>query len=209
MKICSKCKEKKDLSEFNKNHKNKDGYYPWCKICKKEQDNIYYQANKQKLIIINTKWTKNNKQKRLKLDKKWRINNVEKIKDINKKYRKNNPHYKIRNLWHNLKRKNFNITNKKDDYYIMVKQHIESQFIEGMNWSNIEIDHKIPVTWFKNETSSDIINNLNNLQPLYINDNRTKFNKTSSPITLNFYIMVKQHIKEKYIERIHIENKIN
>jgi hypothetical protein len=208
MKICKKCGIEKSLDSFYKHKLSKDGAQHICKLCKKEEDFIYYQNNKDHLQNINKNWSKKNKERRKESDENWRKNNKDKIKEINKKYRKNNPHYKIRNIFHNLKNKNFNIISEKTQLFI-IKDHIENQFTEEMNWSNIEIDHKIPVTWFKNETSSDIINNLNNLQPLYINDNRTKFNKTSSPITLNFYIIVKQHIKEKYIERIHIENKIN
>jgi len=35
MKICSKCNIKKPLSMFDKNKRNKDGYYGMCKECRK------------------------------------------------------------------------------------------------------------------------------------------------------------------------------
>jgi ribosomal protein L37AE/L43A len=32
-KICTKCKQEKSVSQFPKEKKRKDGYYPWCKPC--------------------------------------------------------------------------------------------------------------------------------------------------------------------------------
>jgi hypothetical protein len=58
MKTCSKCKIEKDLSEFTKHKKSKDGFYCQCKPCKKE-------------------WKVNNKDKANKKNKQYR----EKIKD--------------------------------------------------------------------------------------------------------------------------------
>lgn len=33
IKICSRCKQEKDISEFNKEKKNKDGLYVYCRDC--------------------------------------------------------------------------------------------------------------------------------------------------------------------------------
>ncbi len=41
MKICSKCKEEKVLSEFNKAKKNKDGHRPECRTCQAIQAKKY------------------------------------------------------------------------------------------------------------------------------------------------------------------------
>ena len=84
----------------------------------------------------------------------------------------------------------------------IIKNHIESQFVNNMNWSNIEIDHKIPVTWFEIETPSNIINDLDNLHPLLIEDNRNKLNKYNSPITQHYYNKIIKHIKPIYKEQI-------
>jgi hypothetical protein len=204
MKVCNTCKQEKELIEFCNNQNTLDGKNRICKSCKRELDKQHFIKNKERLIKINTEWTHNNREKRLKIDKIWRKNNKDKIKDINKKYRTNNPHYKIRNLWHNLKRKNFIMGNKQDEYFNIIKSHIEIQFIEGMNWKNIEIDHKIPITWFKKDTPSCIINDLDNLHPLLVQDNRNKSNKYNTPITQQHYNKIITFIKPRYEERIEI-----
>ena len=45
MKICRRCLVEKELSEFHKDLKNKDGYKFTCKECCKLQDRKYYTNN--------------------------------------------------------------------------------------------------------------------------------------------------------------------
>jgi hypothetical protein len=53
-----------------------------------------------------------------------------------------------------------------------------------MSWDNYsrtkgcwEIDHKIPVSSFEWNTKASLINSLDNLQPMWVTDNRKKSNK--------------------------------
>lgn len=46
MKICTKCKKEKELTEFTKLKTSKDGFYSWCKECKKDYDVKYRQTDK-------------------------------------------------------------------------------------------------------------------------------------------------------------------
>jgi hypothetical protein len=57
-KICSKCKEDKLLSEFVKDKKRKDGYYPQCKICRKE----HYKINKEQILAQHAEYREANKE---------------------------------------------------------------------------------------------------------------------------------------------------
>jgi hypothetical protein len=50
MKICNKCKQKKELIEFNKNKYVKDGYQSWCKICVKEKSKEHYLNNIENIL---------------------------------------------------------------------------------------------------------------------------------------------------------------
>ena len=45
-KICSKCELEKEVSEFTKNKRKKDGYNSYCKECNKTYQQGHYQRNK-------------------------------------------------------------------------------------------------------------------------------------------------------------------
>lgn len=45
------------------------------------------------------------------------------------------------------------------------------------NWQSEEIDHKLPVSSFDKDTLPSIVNALDNLQPLWQSENRSKYNK--------------------------------
>jgi outer membrane receptor for monomeric catechols len=63
---------------------------------------------------------------------------------------------------------------------IKLKQRIEIQFKNGMSWDNYgkwHIDHKKPISKFKEGTNINIINALSNLQPLWAKENLSKGNK--------------------------------
>jgi len=72
-KICSKCKEEKDLSEFYKHKKNKDGYWYACKACKAGRSKKYREKNKESIRVKK---------------KKYREDNLEIISKKNKAYKK-------------------------------------------------------------------------------------------------------------------------
>lgn len=65
-----------------------------------------------------------------------------------------------------------------------LKEHLECRFKSGMTWENYGncdgqwcIDHIFPVSKFPLGTSAKIINALDNLQPLWADENRRKHNK--------------------------------
>ena len=47
MKICTRCRKEKDVSEFNKNKSKSDGLCRVCKECNKELLKDHYQRNKE------------------------------------------------------------------------------------------------------------------------------------------------------------------
>ncbi len=50
MKSCSKCKIFKNFEEFSRSISNKDGFQFQCKSCCKENNRIYYEENKEKIV---------------------------------------------------------------------------------------------------------------------------------------------------------------
>lgn len=48
MKICSKCRELKDICDFGKRSTNKDGLNYYCKLCEKIKSKGYREANRER-----------------------------------------------------------------------------------------------------------------------------------------------------------------
>lgn len=105
---------------------------------------------------------------------------------VSKNYNKRHPHiYAWRNVLRGtlqrLKKKKIDHTIKLLGYSAeQLKIHIETQFTDGMSWDNYgkwHVDHKKAVTNFHPDTPMNIVNALDNLQPLWAIDNLQKGNK--------------------------------
>jgi len=189
MKICNKCKILKDFSEFHKGS-TKDGYQYRCKLCKKK----YAEENKDLENLRKTKWRLENPNK-VKISKnKYYQNNKIKERTRNSKYhinkRKEDPIFRLScnirtRIYYFLKGRNIKKTNKTYDLIgcspILLKEHIENQFTEGMSWDlvgeRIHIDHIIPLSSAKNEEELFKLFHYTNLQPLWAKDNLKKGKK--------------------------------
>lgn len=55
MKKCSKCKETKELSSFNKHSARKDGLQTFCRDCERMRKKKYYQEHPEKFLKYNQK----------------------------------------------------------------------------------------------------------------------------------------------------------
>ena len=272
MKVCSKCNIKKELNEFGKDKKTKDGLYYCCKLCRKleseqyykqnkkkinkmckqyyeqnkdkrieqvkqyckqnkekkleynkqyckqnkekiaKQQKQYYEQNKEKKLKRNKQYCKQNKEKILKYGKQYRKQNKEKLLEQKKQYYKQNieeiskyrkgyrkqryqldPYFKFvnnlrRRILSGIKAQN---ANKLAASNILLgcsfkkcRQHLESLFLEGMNWDNHgmfgwHIDHIIPCSSFDLTIPEEQKKcfHYTNLQPLWAKDNISKGNK--------------------------------
>ena len=88
-KICSKCKEEKDICEFYNNKSTFDKKRPECKLCSNKQSMSYNQKNKGNLKNIKEKYVINNKEKVKESKKKWFDKNL----DYKKEYYNKNIDY--------------------------------------------------------------------------------------------------------------------
>ena len=72
-KICSKCKKKKDLSEFSKDSYQKNGLRCWCRECCKKRREKYYSVpeNKAKLVQQVLKSREHHKEQYRELQRKY------------------------------------------------------------------------------------------------------------------------------------------
>jgi hypothetical protein len=166
---------------------------------RKKYDKEYYDKNKDKILNNKKIYHKENKENILVkkkiyrdkpeskiIQKEYRVNNRKHINELQSKYRKENPHIIA---WRSvLYRVIKQFDTKKEQHTIDMlgysakdlKQYMESLFVEGMTWANHgewEIDHITPVSSFSDDTPLYIVNALTNLQPLWKDENREKFNK--------------------------------
>jgi hypothetical protein len=89
-KICCRCKEEKELDQFNKNRSRNDGFNSSCKVCDKESKSKSYKINQEKILKNNSRWRHENAEIIKERAAKYRQENAEIIKERKAKYRQEN-----------------------------------------------------------------------------------------------------------------------
>lgn len=203
-KICSKCREVKNICEFGKDKTRKGGYSYLCKSCLIEKSFIYKKNNREKVLNGYKDYHKKNGEKIKESRKEYVKNNQDKISEYKKKYYSDNKEYFLN--WEREKRKSdplfklsgnmrkrinsfvkLNKFAKKTKTFdligcdpISLKDFLEKKFIEGMCWGNYgewHIDHIMPLSSAKTEEEVYKLCHYTNLQPLWAIDNLKKGNK--------------------------------
>jgi hypothetical protein len=199
-KVCSKCKEEKELCEFNKMSKVKCGVRSYCRECQRVESKKYKSQNKEKIKEYNHKWNSENKKYYQDYRKVWEVENYEKVLAKRKRFWDNNPGY-INEYLKNRRREDilFALLEKMRhsvNRYLKykskrtseivgcspqeLKEHLENKFVSGMSWENgaeWHIDHIIPLSSAKTEEELYKLCHYTNLQPLWAEDNQEKSNK--------------------------------
>ncbi len=209
MKVCTKCGINHPLNNFNYRKESSDNLTSWCKNClsiknkKWAIDNKDYLSEKRKRLRQENpekyknafkEWYDKNSESQRKRANNYRIENPEKVKQRFKKWaynkRKNDTEYKIlttlRNRINNvIKRQNgekaFSVIELTGCTVKELKQHLENQFRDGMDWDNHStkgwhIDHIIPCCKFDltNPEEQKKCFHYTNLQPLWWYENLEK-----------------------------------
>lgn len=185
--ICKKCFNEKDtIRRTTKEYKEKKVQY----------DSTYYDKNKEKILERKIEYHIENREEILQTKKEYRKNNKDKIKiyfDNNKhKIRESQQRYRNRHphiiAWRNIIHRTLRYLETVKEGHtedilgyssVQLKHRIEKQFVEGMSWENYgewEIDHIKPLTSFDKDTEPSVVNSLDNLQPLWKEDNIAKYN---------------------------------
>lgn len=176
MKQCTKCKQWKDESEFNKRKDSKDGLRTECKICQRDYNKNYYKTPEGKQKHLD--YMNSHKDYYMNFEKNYASRRSE-------LYRQNKLNkYISLNLCHSIKNsRNFDLISSYLNFtYEQFYQHLESQFTSKMSWSNYgiywEIDHIIPQNVFSISSPNDhdfkICWSLMNLRPLEKSLNRQR-----------------------------------
>jgi hypothetical protein len=186
-KFCKFCNQLQPTNNFNKHKACLLGLSNKCKTCVKLYRKQYNKDNIDTILEYN----------------------IEYNKTYNPQWDKKNPHIVFwRSLVSRYSKSN-NYTKKDKTEMILgysnltFKTHIENQFKNDMTWENIHIDHKIPLSWFKNNTPISIVNNLSNLHPLFAFDNISKLNRFSHKVDKQYLGKCKKFINKKYLDKIH------
>ena len=201
-KRCSKCREQKQIDEFCKEKKSKDGHRHWCKPCMNAYLKIYRAAHKEEA-------------------KRYRKDNADKMKAYNEAYKPR------KNAWITQRRQNdinfamaFNLRTRFHSFVSTKGKHtfdvlgvpcdtflswIEFQFEEGMSWNNYgtewHLDHILPVSKFDmtNETDKKVCFSWANFQPLYSQDNLSKSNSIYLHDFFNCFISAHRFIANEQL----------
>jgi len=197
---CKECKQKyaKEYRQINsiklKESKREYNFKNREELNRKKK--IYYKYHKEEAKIYCKKYAQDHKDSIRKYHREWEKENPEKIKIHLKKSRMKQsvmPEWKLNHsisvaIQISLKgNKNGRSWEKIVGYTLDdLKKHLEKQFTIGMVWANYgkngwEVDHKIPLSLFNingiNSKGFKKCWSLENLQPLWAEENRMKSNK--------------------------------
>jgi len=187
---CKKCNNKRSV-DYRKNNSEKvlELTRNWTK---KNPEWVYNrhkkwrEENPEKVKEMRGDWLNKNPEKR----KEYRENYKSRKQEQRKERRDKDPIFNLTNrlrcrLWKYLKILNITKTNKTFDIVgcspQFLKEHLETQFTDGMSWDNRSewhIDHIIPLSSAKTEDELYKLCHYENLQPLWAEDNLKKSNKT-------------------------------
>ena len=163
-KICTKCKTRKEFSQFHVKRDKKDGYRSECKECHREQQRNRYESNKDKILARQRTY----KRERSKTDPMFRLR-------ANMRKR----------VWEAITVEGYTKRSRTHDIigcsWEALKEHLESQFDPEMTWENYgdvwSVDHRIPLASAKNKKELLELCRYDNLQPLWTKDNIRKGDK--------------------------------
>jgi hypothetical protein len=196
-KICSKCKEEKDVCEFYVDKTKTDGYYNCCKECKKTYLNE--RKDKQKEYL-----------------KSWRLNNP----NYSKEYRQNNPTYTKKYYQNN---RDTLLSRVKKHYLLNKEKNLEKyrklskKYYENNKEQRLEYRKKYSENnrdkrneYIKNKKLSNPIFHLshtirNRLRNFLRTKNLDKNNKTFEIIGCS-PIFLKEHLQKQFTENMSWDN---
>ena len=124
-KVCSRCKEEKSISDFNKDRSCKDGHNYQCKACAKEKHRKYREENREKAREYDRKYREKNREKVREYNRKYIEKNLEKNREKARKYIEKNRDY---------------CTSKSREYREKKNMVSASMATKSGRWSQEEVD---------------------------------------------------------------------
>jgi hypothetical protein len=183
-KKCAKCGEEKSLEDFNKVGSNSEKRRAQCKKCEMKQQNERRKVRRKE--------DPEYRAKEIAQSKKWRAENRDKRLAYRRDYEKekyhSDPLYKLKVWYKNSINRAVDgkISGKLSFLGCSIKEfrdHLESQFEEGMNWGNHamdgwHIDHILPLSAAgKDKEKIKLLSHYTNLRPMWGTENISKLAK--------------------------------
>lgn len=143
MKVCTKCKIEKELSEFHKRKSSKDGLRSWCKECRRQ----YNKENKEAIAEHKKQYCEKNKEAIAEKKKQYYEANKEVIAEKKKQYHKKNPHVALNGQIKRRKRIGNEEITKEEWFEVMNKYEWKCLYCGcDLTKYNRSMDHIIPIS---------------------------------------------------------------
>jgi hypothetical protein len=156
MKICSKCKIEKEVTEY---HKKCNGVQSRCKACISVEMKIYQLKNKEEISIRRKKSYEVNRDTLLKEKREYYNNNKEKLKEKQSKYYTDNK----------------SMINKRNNTYVKNRRKIDPLFRLTKNYSGRVKSALSGHGWTKKGSSKDLLGCTQEEWVEYLNNNPYDF----------------------------------
>jgi 5-methylcytosine-specific restriction endonuclease McrA len=88
-KICSRCTQEKDIIEFSRDRRKKDGLRTYCKKCGRETFSSWLDKNREERKKYCREWHKEHRESERKKHRQWKLDNPEKNAAHERKRRQN------------------------------------------------------------------------------------------------------------------------
>lgn len=209
-KVCSKCKEEKEVCEFYKNSQKKDGLHPRCKVCVNNCVKDYKEQNPEKVKKSKQKHYLTNKEKYSNSHQKWRKENPECISNYSKLYY-------IKNKESLIERGRKYYDTNKDNILEKCKEYVKNNFDKTSNYqkkyreNNKEKLRNYKYYYNKTRRETDILFNLRNNISHRVREflkvkNITKNNKTFEIVGCSPQFL-SEYLQKQFVDGMTWENR--
>ena len=138
-KKCSKCGVEKELCEFHKSKRTKDGVREVCKTCRKIETNIYYKKNTEKIKKNSKDYRDKNPDKIKEGFKNYRLKNLDKVREKNREWSKSENGKKSKKKYYE---KNSEKVKKNVSEYRKKNPEIDKERRNTEKWKNYMVEYK-------------------------------------------------------------------
>lgn len=185
-KTCSKCGEEKNISEFPRDSKSRDGLHSWCKQCvysvnlQRYYDNYdehrarnkrYYEEHKETHSMRSREWAKRNPEKRRRIKRRWRNKHREAVKRSGRRRYRQNREARILSSRNYILRKRGLLGSFTTEQWDVLCELVDNRCLCCGGRTSLTVDHIIPITWGNSS------NWIDNIQPLCLSCNAAKGNR--------------------------------